>query len=238
MTLGIIGGLGIASSDIYISSLPTFLTIFDVSLFVMNLTLSIYFLATIFGCLSFAYLSRHYSQTQIHTLSFGVFISGGLLIALNSEYAYIFLGRLLQGAGYGLIQTNLMAYMKKKYFNNFGRSLSLYALASEGFCVFAPLVGTSLVSFINWNAPFLFIACLSLGLYYLSKDYMAEASMTASQSIWSDIGELWQNKTFLRFNMLSFILIGLGWGMITLSSYCLGSNPFMHSVFYGVYSLL
>lgn len=241
LTLGIIGGLGVASSDLYVSSLPSFLDVFDVSLFAMNLTLAIYFLATAFGCISFIYLSQHYSHTHIHTLSFAVFIGGGLVIAFNSEYTYIFLGRLLQGAGYGLIQANIMAYMKKNYQNNFGRSLSLCAFASESFCIFAPLLGTLLVSFINWNAPFLFISCLSFGLYYLSKDYLRDAPMAASQSIWADIGKLRRNKTFLLYNLLSFMFIGLGWGMVTLSPYCLGTEQncsLIHSIFYGSYSLL
>jgi MFS family permease len=233
---GIIGGLGIASSDLYISLLPKFSEIFGVSSFLINLTLSLYFITTALGCVAFAFISRFYTHSQIHILSFLIFMIGGLIIAIDSHYPLILAGRMFQGLGVGIIQSNLISYIKKKYTNTLSQSFSFYSLGSELFCILAPMMGVMLENYFSWQAPFLFITCLSLWLFILSKkNFDHQPAHDSKEQLYSSLNKIYKNTQYLKYNFVSLMMNGLGWGMITITSY-LYNSPKDHAFFYTGYS--
>ncbi len=231
---GMMGGLGVASSDLYVSLLAKFAQIFSVSSFLMNLTLSLYFVTTALGCITFAYISRFYTHPVIHLIAFLLFISGGVIITLHPYYDFILIGRALQGLGIGLLQTNLISYIKKRYSDTLSQSFSLYSFGSELFCILAPLLGVILAEYFSWQAPFLFITCFSLLLFLISgKNFTHHPPPNISFApSWK---ELYKNLYYLKYNGISFLMNGLSWGVITITSY-IYESPNHHALFYTGYS--
>lgn len=248
--LGLIGGLGIASTDIYVPALPKLAQFYEVSSYLMNLTMTSYFLFTGIGTLIFLRLSKTISNATLNLFSLLLFSLGGILISLNESYWFIVVGRGLQGLGFGVVQTNIVSFIRKSDSRNFAKNMATYSLSAEFLCLFTPLIGVLLFENIGWRAPFLYIGIVALIMLIQSRnifrvkvqnvlDIKQEQATPphqprGSSSILKKDGEFW------IYNFVSFLLSGIGWALISISPYLLENGLFSdwgHGIFYMAYTI-
>lgn len=245
--LGFIGGLGICSTDIYVPSLPKLSEFYDVSTYHMNLTMSIYFIMTGIGTLAFLRLSKTLSNSFLNLIFLCLFSLGGFLISSFDSYKFILIGRALQGIGFGVIQTNIVSFIRKQDNLRFAKNMATFSLAAESLCLFTPILGVFLYDKIAWWAPFTYIGILGiLMIFHSQRIFTAHKKETTSQDSNLVIPStksftiLRKDKTFWIFNGISSLISGTGWALIAISPYILQNNgfsDFFHGIFYFAYTI-
>lgn len=236
---GLVGGLGVASSDVYISSLPYLTSQYSVSPESLNFTITAYFIATAISCLLFSHIHSYISAKKCYVITILTFVSASLLIALHPSEKILILGRVIQGLCFGIIQPLLISHIRmvgKE--DNLGKNMSLYSLGAEAVSTCAPLIGALLFSFLTWNSPFLFLALLVLTLFYVSSGLIfEEEKLSFRESTLYCMIEILKDKNFFKYNFLSFLMIGLAWGIVTITPYEF-NNPILHGASYSVFCAL
>lgn len=248
--LGLIGGLGIASTDIYVPALPKLAQFYGVSTYLMNLTMTSYFLLTGIGTLVFLKLSKTFSNSTLNLFSLLLFSLGGALISLDESYCFIVIGRGLQGLGFGIVQTNIVSFIRKNDNRNFAKNMATYSLSAEFLCLFTPLVGVFLFENIGWRAPFLYIGSLALIMLVQSKNIFKNKNSNSLGTIEEQVHHIPQFKgstsilrhdsEFWIYNFASFLLSGIGWALIAISPYFLEKgflSEWTAGIFYMVYTI-
>lgn len=236
---GMVGGLGVVSSDVYVSSLPYLRSFYSVSPELLNLTISLYFFSTAISSLLFSHINAYIPTKICYSSSLFLFILASILISLYPSEEILLSGRIIQGISFGIIQPLLIAHIRSfGEEKNLGKNMSMYSFSAEILSTGIPLIGALLFSFLTWNSPFLFVSFLGIILFYASYKLIQDKEklhFTFQKSAISSLIKISKDRDFIKYNCLSFLMIGLGWALITTSSYEL-DNPILHGIFYSVYS--
>ncbi len=244
LLLGLIGGMGLASTDIYIPALPKFAQFYGVSTYLMNLTLTVYLIFTGMGTLVFLKLSRIFPSSTLNLIFLLLFIFGGILISANDSYCFIMVGRGLQGLGFGVVNANIISFIRKSDGKRFAKNMATYSLSAEFVCLMTPLMGVFLLENIGWRAPFLYIATLAFVMMLLSTKIFQKKDQFPIEipaiPYKSSRALLKKDSKFWIYNFVSFLLSGLGWALIAISPYFFekeGFSDWFHGIFYMIYTL-
>jgi predicted MFS family arabinose efflux permease len=244
LLFGLIGGLGVASTDVYVSILPKLADLYEISPYHMNLTLTVYFFMTGLGSLLFLKLGRQYSAHTIYLFSFLLFIFGGLFIALNQYYPLILIGRSIQGLGIGLLQANLISFIRTIEPKKFSINMAIFSQSGEFQTLFFPILGIFLFEKLGWNVPFLFTSIFALFLMLKSKSIVQKfernnLDVTQNEFDSSQKHRLLSDKNFLICGAVFVLINAIGWGLISISPYILENNllgDWGHGFFYFFYT--
>lgn len=236
--LGLLGGLGVASSDAYVSSLPYLRSLYSVSPEILNSTITAYFISMAFSCLSFSHIHSYIPARRCFIIAVSVFMLASLLIPLYPSEEILLLGRIFQGLSFGIIQPLIISHIRTVGKDeNLGKNMSIFSIGAEALAICTPFVGALLFSFLTWNSPFFYICFLTAFLFYLSVGFINENEKIGFRtSTLRSMKEILKNRNFLRFNFASFFMIGLAWLLISISSYEM-RNPILHGVCYSVFSI-
>ncbi|WP_156962036.1 MFS transporter [Candidatus Paracaedibacter symbiosus] len=229
--LGMVFGVGIASNDIYLSALPHLSALHSITPWLINCTLVGYFIATAIASLLYAPLLSYIDRKQLFNLCVLLFSGASILISLSGEVAYIILGRILQGIAFGIIQPTLLATVREQFPTNTSGALAAMSFATEVFCTFIPTLGALSFTYVSWNSPFLIIGLIAAVLLSKAQPILTTTVGGVKSRInLISLKKLAQKQNFVRYNAISFLMIGLGWGMITMSAY-LFDSPLSHGFF-------
>lgn len=235
--LGLVGGLGVASSDIYVSCLPDLCKMHSIHPQDMNKTLVFYFIAMALASLLYPFSLICIQRRNLFIISASLYSSACFLIALSENIEHVYLARIMQGIAFGIIQPALISVIKEKSRLQTSNNLASFSFAAEFLSIIAPLVGVIIFSIFNWKSPFICLGFLSLFLFITTKDLMKEIRpYYLYYPTFKSLKKLFTTTDFLVFNLISFLMIGLGWGIITSSSY-LYDNPLYQGIFYTCYGL-
>lgn len=234
--LGLVGGLGVASSDAYVSSLPFLKSLYSVSPELLNFTITAYFVSMALSCLLFSHIHSYVPAKKCYIAAILTFILASLFIALYPSEEMLITGRIIQGFSFGIIQPLIISHIRTVGKDeNLGKNMSMYSFAAEIVSTCTPIVGALLFSFLTWNSPFLFISCLTAFLFYLSYGLISEKEKIGyRESTIRSMTEILKDRGFIRYNFLSFFMIGLAWALITISSYEI-NNPIVHGICYSAF---
>lgn len=240
--LGLLFGLGLAATDVYVSILPKLVNLYDVSLHHMNLTLTIYFIMTALGTLSYLNLSNIFSAKKINLISMIFFFFGTLVISTDTHYGFILIGRAIQGFGFGLIQNNVTNSIRQYDPRNFAKNISITVQASEILCFISPLLGVYLFEEAAWNSPFMFIIVMAFFLFFITKKIFKK---DIPINLNSYAGNFRSNlnailhQNFGVYLVICILLNATIWGLISISPYYLVGKSFsdgFHAFFYTVFT--
>lgn len=231
MILGCVGGLGTASTDMFVPLLANLAEICGISPYLMNFSITAYFFSCVIGNLFFMYIQKMVSNVKINYLTIFFFSLGALLTALHAYYPLIVMGRVLQGLSFGMLQANLISSIRKASSENFGKVMSTYTVAAESLCLFAPIIAVFLADQFNWRLPFFLFSLVALSLMKQSSGIIDSWGTQRNERDERDERvarinfKLILQPSFLFYNMMSMLLIGTGWGFLSLSSYYLPDSP-------------
>lgn len=175
ITIIIMEILGGAEIDIFVPSFPDLQTTFDLSPFMVELTLGVNLTAHCLTSLIVGNLGDRYGRRPIILLGLCVFIIGSLFCIFSMAYWQLLLGRFIQGVGisapvvlsYLVLADKYSAEKQQQLMGILNGALTL-AMA------FAPVVGSYVNMFFSWRGNFgvlllLSLICLGLGLMFLPK---------------------------------------------------------------------
>lgn len=234
--LGLVGGLGIASNDIYVSNLPQLSKLFTTHPWLTNLTLTGYFVATAVSSIIYALMPYKFSKRNLFVNSLLFFIFATLFISFASSSIQLVIGRIMQGMAFGIIQPCIISAIKEKSQGCVSSSMASYSLASEILSIVIPVIGAVSFTYVSWNSPFIFLAVLSAVFLYYAKDLVTPSKGEGRDDLSLPLNELkfYNDMNFHKFNLLSFLMNGIGWALIIISTYIF-DDSLNHGYFYAFY---
>lgn len=156
------------SETIYSPALPTIATEMEATPFLVELSLSIYFLGFAFGTAVWGYLSDLWGRRPSMLLGLALYCFSCLLLASASTISSILFYRAIQafGASVGSVITQTIIRDTQKD-NEKHRTFSIISMA----IAFAPCIGPFLGGFIcewqSWRATFVFLGLFVIVLFYI-----------------------------------------------------------------------
>ncbi len=175
ITILIMGILGGAEVDIIVPSFPDLQRSFNLSPFMVELTLAVNLTAHCLTSLIVGNLGDRYGRRPIILIGLGVFVVGSVFCIFSSSYWQLLFGRFLQGAGISAPVVLSYLVIADKYSTS--RQQQLMGVLNGALTLgmaFAPVVGSYVNMFFHWQGNFvllliLSLVCLVLGFVFLPK---------------------------------------------------------------------
>jgi DHA1 family bicyclomycin/chloramphenicol resistance-like MFS transporter len=149
--------------DLFIPSFPELQNVFNISTFMVELTLGVNLLAHCFTSLIVGILGDLYGRKPIILIGLIIFIAGSLFCVFAIEYWQLLFGRLLQGIGisgpavlsYVVIADTYSTEKQQQMMGILNGSVT-FAMA------FAPVIGSYVSLFFHWRGNFVLLLILGL----------------------------------------------------------------------------
>lgn len=154
--------------DLFIPSFPQLQEVFQLTPFMVELTLGVNLAANCIACLFAGMLGDRYGRKPIIMYGLGIFIVGSLLCVFAQAYWYLLLGRFLQGLGIAApaVLSYLViadAYPIEEQQSKMGTINGTITLAMA----FAPVIGSYINLWFDWRGNFAALLGLSLICFIL-----------------------------------------------------------------------
>lgn len=175
ITILIMGILGGAEVDIFVPSFPDLQRTFNLSPFMVELTLAVNLTAHCLTSLIVGNLGDRYGRRPIILMGLGVFVVGSVFCIFSITYWQLLFGRFLQGVGVSAPVVLAYLVIADKY--SASRQQQLMGVLNGALTLgmaFAPVVGSYVNMFFHWQGNFvllliLSLICLGLGFVFLPK---------------------------------------------------------------------
>ena len=149
--------------DLFIPSFPELQEVFQLSPFLVQLTLSVNFIAYCVCSLFAGTLGDRYNRRHVMLGSLVIFVIGSLCCVFASNFSILLLGRLFQGIG--MAGPAVLAYVLIADEYPLERQASIMGIYN-GICTlsmaFAPVIGSYVNLFFNWRGNFVLLLLLSV----------------------------------------------------------------------------
>lgn len=215
----IIGILGGAEVDIFVPSFPDLQKTFDLTPFMVELTLGLNLTAHCFTSLIVGNLGDRYGRRPIILIGLVIFLIGSIFCVFAEAYWHMLLGRILQGIGVSgpvVLSYVVIAdlYSTEKQQKIMGSLNGIIGLAMA--C--APVVGSYVNYYYSWQGNFsvlliLAVVCFILGFIFLPK---SQKNPTVSLSLKEYIPIVQTKTTFYYIATLVLVLQGF-WIFVGMS---------------------
>ncbi len=174
-----------AELDLFIPSFPQLQEIFHLTPFLVQLTISINFIAYCICCLFTGPLGDKYNRRHVIIYSLWIFLIGSIFCAGALNFPLLILGRFFQGVGMAGPMVLAYAVIAETY--PLHKQVTLLAVLN-GFSTmamaFAPMVGSYITLYFGWRGNFvllLILAVICLVTCYLSIPHSkGDASLSLS----------------------------------------------------------
>jgi len=189
------------TTDLYLPALPQMVDIFKTSQSMVNMTLSVYFIAYAVGLLFWGPLSEKYGRKPILLIGISMYILASVLCSLSSYIEMLIGSRLLQAFGGSAVTIVATAIVKDLYDGRerekiMGSIMSLVIIAP----MVAPVIGAYLLKFASWKMMFVALAFFGLIAGIVAFVYQETIETRYTGSIvrsWSRLGVVITNPNFL-----------------------------------------
>jgi len=191
--------------DLFIPSFPELQKVFDLSPFLVQLTLSVNFTAYCICSLFAGTLGDRYNRRHVMLGSLVIFIFGSLFCVFALNFPMLLLGRFLQGIGMAGPAVLAFVLIADEYpIEKQAAIMGLY----NGFCnlsvAFAPVLGSYVNLFFNWRGNFVLL--LVLGIVSLTMAYFTIPNRKGDPSISLSLKSYWP---LLTSNKLMMYVLGI-----------------------------
>lgn len=158
--------------DLFTPSFPELQRIFQLTPVMVQLMLSINFIAYCVACLFAGALGDRFNRRTVMLTSLGIFVAGSLLCITAQHYAFLILGRFLQGIGIAAPCTLSFVIITDEYPLEKQPALmgTLNGIVTLAMAC-APVLGSYVALYTNWRGNFLIL--LMLGIICLSLSWFA-----------------------------------------------------------------
>lgn len=163
VTILIISILSGAEVDLFIPSFPELQKVFHLSPFLVQLTLSVNFIAYCICSLFAGALGDRFNRRQVILVSLVAFVCGSILCVTAINYPMLITGRFLQGLG--IAGPCVLAYAVISDLYPPAKQAGLMAILNgltSGAMAFAPVLGSYVTLYLGWRANFMLLLLLSV----------------------------------------------------------------------------
>ncbi|QDE31178.1 multidrug effflux MFS transporter [Shewanella polaris] len=147
------------TTDLYLPALPTMVETLNTTQTMVNLTLSVYFVAYALGLLFWGPLSEKFGRKPIMLFGLGIYVIASLLCALSNNIEMLIGARLLQAFGGSAVTVVATAIVKDLYD---GREREKIMATIMSLVIIAPMVAPILGAFLlkigSWHMMFYALA--------------------------------------------------------------------------------
>lgn len=158
-----IGMIGSLTIDMYVPSLPAIAKSFSASAVAVKYTMTIYLITYGIGQLFYGTIIDCFGRKRILLLAVVIGTLGSVFCIFASSVFELYLGRLLQGAGYAAIGVAAPAMARDILDERqFAQAASLFSLAFGLGPIFSPIIGSYIGYLFGWRSVFVFISGYSL----------------------------------------------------------------------------
>lgn len=161
--------LGGAELDLFVPSFPELQTIFDLSPFWVEALLSINLTGFCLSLFFVGTLGDRYGRKPIILIGLGIFIIGTVLCLIFPSYAFLLVGRFLQGVGIAAPATLCFLIIADTYPLKQQQFLMgmLNGIANASIAA-APIVGSYISLYFHWRGNFIALLCFGLIVFCMT----------------------------------------------------------------------
>lgn len=143
------------TTDIYLPALPSMVESLETSRALINLTLSLFFVAFAFGLLLWGPLSEKYGRKPILFTGLTIYIIASLGCVFSGNVHQLIVARIFQAIG-GAATTAIATALVKDIYDDARRARILATIMSMVIIapIVAPIIGAQLLSLASWRALF------------------------------------------------------------------------------------
>lgn len=179
------------TTDLYLPALPSMVEKLSTNQAMINLTLSIYFVAYAIGLLFWGPLSEKFGRKPILMLGLAVYVTGSLLCALSNQVEMLIGARLIQAFGGSAVTVVATAIVKDLYDGRerekiIATIMSLVIIAP----MIAPVIGALLLKIGSWHMMFYTLAGFGVMSMLLALSYRESLQTKYTGSIIQSWGRL------------------------------------------------
>lgn len=189
------------TTDIYLAALPTMVATLKTNQAMINLTLSLYFVAYAVGLLFWGPLSEKFGRKPILMSGLAIYVVGSLCCALANSVEMLITARLIQAFG-GSAVTVVATVIVKDLYDGRAREkimatiMSLVIIAP----MIAPILGAFLLKIGSWHLMFLALTIFGgiasvFALFY--KETLVSKYTGSILHSWGRLGVVMNNRGFL-----------------------------------------
>ena len=209
ITILIMGILGGAEVDIFVPSFPDLQRTFNLSPFMVELTLAVNLTAHCLTSLIVGNLGDRYGRRPIILIGLGIFIVGSVFCIFSSAYWQLLFGRLLQGAGISAPVVLSYLVIADKY--SAAKQQQLMGVLNGALTLgmaFAPVVGSYVNMFFHWQGNFVLLLILSLVYLGLGSVFLPKGVKNPKVSLsLREYKPIFRSK--MAFYYIATIILGL-----------------------------
>ncbi len=212
---------------IYVSALPEFSQIFDVSATAIKYTITSYYVGIMLGTVFLAPISKMVNQKHVMVASLLLGSIGHLTCATSVDILQFIIGRFIAGLGTGGTPVLAAAFVAKEFNKEEYKRLLTYLLVMISIGLGAsPLVGSILFHFFSWPVLFLTLAAFQIfAATMFVKIKLKEKSFPEKlQQIYKDYLTLFKHPVFIYYCIIIGILYGTFYSFLIISSYIFRLN--------------
>jgi len=176
--------------DLFIPSFPELQEVFDLSPFLVQLTLSVNFISYCICSLFAGTLGDRYNRRHVMLGSLAIFVFGSIFCVFAPNFSILLLGRLLQGIGMAGPAVLAFVLIADEY--PIEKQASIIGIYN-GICnlsvAVAPVLGSYVNLFFNWRGNFVLL--LILGIISLVMGYFTIPNRKPDPSISLSLKSYW-----------------------------------------------
>lgn len=229
-------GLAFTATDIYVPALPAIQHYFSVSVNQVQYTLSAYLLGLAVAQIISGPIVDHFGYRKILLPSIAIFIMLTLVCAFSPNIKILISARIFQALLAGVIGITARASFIKRFDSE--RTAYIFMTLAPAIilsAVIAPIIGGFIVSYINWQSIFLFLALyciiLFLGSYYYfyvneEKPHTTKLSIGSIIQIYSTI---LKHKQFVQCIFINGIYLSVIFSYLTEAPFIYHSYQYSFS---------
>ncbi|MGE4519141.1 MAG: multidrug effflux MFS transporter [Desulfobacteraceae bacterium] len=230
------------ATDMYLPALPTLAKIWNQPVYLINLTLVIFFAVYCIFILIYGPLSDKYGRKPPLLSGIAVYIISCFLCAASFNVYMLIFSRILQAAGAASAATIALAIAKDRFPpNKRERVLSYIAVIIALAPMLAPMIGSLVLIFFNWRWIFIIQAVfgiISFIFVFLMKESNLNKKDVSAKELTKGFGKVLKNKNF-TFLIVCFSMLCLPIFAFIAASSFIYINVFkisetMFSVFFGI----
>ena len=211
--------------DIYIPAVPQMVGIFHTSQLAVQVTLSIFMLIVGIAQLFIGPISDQYGRRKLALLSTSIYLVGSLFCALSPNIDVLIVSRAVQALGGSGMLVVALAIVRDCFSGN--DSAKVYSFLNCGLAtspLFAPIIGSYLVVFFNWQAGFVFLTLLGMIILIISW-FKIKETLSPENRIRVDLtlfGRYWRilrNREFIAYTISASAALSIFFTFFSSSPY-------------------
>ncbi len=228
--------LGAMEMDIFTPSIPLLRDKFSVDIPTIQLLVVLNLVAYGFATIVIGPLAERYNDRKIMLFSLLIFIIGSMFCITTNNFESLLFGRVLQGFGMSAPNALSFVIVYKYYSHNKERYTGLLMGASGMATGLAPVIGSYLNLFINWQANFVFLAifaCFTIIVSYLTLEH--EPHNLEKKISLATYFPLLTAKDFWKKSSPFLMIVTSFFTFITIAPVMLQEDMGVNLKFYGLY---